>query len=1006
MKRIFFVVVLFICLVVNYYPASKDFTGQKETVVKIVPNSGNTLYAWGDEYNIGHEYYSYLEETQYFRTKYSFELTGIPTGATINSVILQYSTFNNKVNYKFTITLPTNVIGPEQIWNEIKQANSLFSNIAYGTGTSSSQALTDLVNNNLGSTIYLGVYSQNEINGDSESLLDLTITIEYTVPPTILNITAKNNMDGYEGGNIGVGKNTSAASKSSPYPFTAVENDNINLLAYENQNYSGYNWIWNDTEGAENKSKWVKETVNNTLPLGNTQSKTYQVQSGDDGVNLIGYLRKYYDIKRDDDCSEFDNVINNGVVTNIVEQNSGTISAPATNTVNGRTYTFAGWTDGNTNNPRTIAPVDNETYTALYKYKFHSNDINAYSANGQRKVAKTTDGVIHSVYESNGKVWYEYSSDGGQIWTLASYLFNGGGNAKNPSVASYLNNIIITYQAEVNGYSEIKVELFQKDVYSNNYLHKDNLTIQEDVPGLSWSYSDDYTPVIAVGAYNFLVAFNTSGSIIYRLGGLDVNNSNIWWRNDKRNISGTNASDYNLSIASLYGNTYHLAWQYSQSSVRYCSLILGANNEMTVSSIETVSSGSGYTKNYNPSITVMNNNVVRVGWVGYKVIPNMKKAASENILGTPYYQAVMREKTSSGWSSVFYKRGGSNVSTVNINRSSDNNSVLSWVQGTTCKYILNKSSSISTLSVSGNYIQLSNGTTTSEMKAVTFSTSTPPYPFTVSSLISAPKTNNNTYSAGREGIISKDGAEFYFVIGDVTLDGNNVAFTPIAAEVDSSNYFSYLESESMSVNDNSSLTYSVLYGFVDSAKVAEILTENKEINFSVELVDANTEELLGVYDNVTYNSGNLYQYDNIAYSLNMNGIGSREVKLRLRIEENINGKYTLADITAEEELLPKTSVKELSYQGALAVKEYALEQNYPNPFNPSTTIKYQLPRSGNVKLVIYDMLGREVKTLVNGFKQKGRYEVQFDASGLSSGVYIYRIEANVFSASRKMVLLK
>lgn len=83
-----------------------------------------------------------------------------------------------------------------------------------------------------------------------------------------------------------------------------------------------------------------------------------------------------------------------------------------------------------------------------------------------------------------------------------------------------------------------------------------------------------------------------------------------------------------------------------------------------------------------------------------------------------------------------------------------------------------------------------------------------------------------------------------------------------------------------------------------------------------------------------------------------------------------------------------------------------LYNNYPNPFNPSTVIKYQIPRNGNVKIIIYDMLGREVKTLVNGFKQKGQREVQFDASGLSSGVYIYRIEANEFSASRKMVLLK
>jgi len=454
---------------------------------------------------------------------------------------------------------------------------------------------------------------------------------------------------------------------------------------------------------------------------------------------------------------------------------------------------------------------------------------------------------------------------------------------------------------------------------------------------------------------------------------------------------------------------YHLVWQQnislSSQAIKYTTLT-DNNGTLSIGTIESLSSGSGYKKNNNPTITVMDNNVVRVGWVGYKMIFNMRKAVSENKVGTPYYQAVMREKNSTGWSSVFYKRGGSNVSKVNINRSSDNNSVLSWVQGTTCKYILNKSSSISTLSVSGNYIQVSNGSTTADIKAITFTTSSSPYSFEISSISGPAKANNNVYSAGREGIISKDGAEFYFVIGDVTLDGNNVAFAPITNEPDSNNYFSYLESEKMIVNDNSALRYSALYGFVDSMKVAELLAENNEINFRVELVDANTEELLGVYDNVTYNRVNLYQYDNIAYSLNMKGIGNREVKLRLRIEENIGGKYSLADIMAEEELLPKTSVKELSYQGELAVREYALGQNYPNPFNPSTTIKYQLPKNGNVKLVIYDMLGREIKTLVNGFKRKGRYEVQFDASGLSSGVYIYRIEANEFSASRKMILLK
>ncbi|MFZ2322343.1 MAG: C25 family cysteine peptidase [Ignavibacteriaceae bacterium] len=86
--------------------------------------------------------------------------------------------------------------------------------------------------------------------------------------------------------------------------------------------------------------------------------------------------------------------------------------------------------------------------------------------------------------------------------------------------------------------------------------------------------------------------------------------------------------------------------------------------------------------------------------------------------------------------------------------------------------------------------------------------------------------------------------------------------------------------------------------------------------------------------------------------------------------------------------------------------KYALDQNYPNPFNPSTTIKYQLPEDGLVTLKIYDVLGSEIATLVNEQKTAGKYEVNFDASSLSSGVYIYKIQAGNFISSKKMILLK
>jgi subtilisin-like proprotein convertase family protein len=85
---------------------------------------------------------------------------------------------------------------------------------------------------------------------------------------------------------------------------------------------------------------------------------------------------------------------------------------------------------------------------------------------------------------------------------------------------------------------------------------------------------------------------------------------------------------------------------------------------------------------------------------------------------------------------------------------------------------------------------------------------------------------------------------------------------------------------------------------------------------------------------------------------------------------------------------------------------YSLSQNSPTPFNPSTTIKFGVPKSENVKLVIYDLLGREVKTLVNELRTPGTYEVNFDASSLSSGVYFYKLITPSFTETKRMLLVK
>jgi hypothetical protein len=85
---------------------------------------------------------------------------------------------------------------------------------------------------------------------------------------------------------------------------------------------------------------------------------------------------------------------------------------------------------------------------------------------------------------------------------------------------------------------------------------------------------------------------------------------------------------------------------------------------------------------------------------------------------------------------------------------------------------------------------------------------------------------------------------------------------------------------------------------------------------------------------------------------------------------------------------------------------YSLKQNYPNPFNPTTKIVYSIPKESKVTLKIFNILGQQVKTLVNQSQSQGTYTVTFDAASLPSGIYIYSIQAGNYNDVKKMILLK
>ena len=156
----------------------------------------------------------------------------------------------------------------------------------------------------------------------------------------------------------------------------------------------------------------------------------------------------------------------------------------------------------------------------------------------------------------------------------------------------------------------------------------------------------------------------------------------------------------------------------------------------------------------------------------------------------------------------------------------------------------------------------------------------------------------------------------------------------------------------------------------------------------------------GVWEKIGFISGHGTTTEPKSYSFTDENVKTGNYKYRLK-QIDFDGTFTYSnEIEVEVDFTPK---------------EFMLYQNYPNPFNPNTIIKYEIPgqsalggRNDNVlvTLKVYDVLGNEVVTLVNEEKQSGNYDIEFNGSGLASGVYLYRLTAGSFSTVKKLVLLK
>ena len=156
----------------------------------------------------------------------------------------------------------------------------------------------------------------------------------------------------------------------------------------------------------------------------------------------------------------------------------------------------------------------------------------------------------------------------------------------------------------------------------------------------------------------------------------------------------------------------------------------------------------------------------------------------------------------------------------------------------------------------------------------------------------------------------------------------------------------------------------------------------------------------GLTDGTPYTATDLYNDDATQQVVFTGGIDT----LRVSLPAFGSAVYVI-DNVSHTLLLPSLTAVARGEEGTVP-RQFGLDQNYPNPFNPATTIAYEIRTAGEVTLRVYDVLGREVATLVDGFRNPGTYTTTFDASRLSSGVYFYRLQSGSFMNTKKMVLAK
>lgn len=708
------------------------------------------------------------------------------------------------------------------------------------------------------------------------------------------------------------------------------------------------------------------------------------------------------------------------------------LGAPLTQTIGGYAWYFQNWhADPNSATLQDTMALQTDvnfkqagaTVSAYYKGVHLSSNGSTFATNGQRKFVRTEDGTLHLVYDSNGHIWYEISTDSGVTWTIA----NGGKpldakGGKLPAIDCQANYVVIVWQESYYGAVQLKVGRLRDGVMGWQY------PLQAFVDPCQ-SYAENLNPVIG---YDFeqraVIAWENKSDYIYPIGivvkhgPLGSFPDPITWETDYSGaIPSTNANCVNPTIAvaknptDQYNMMYHLAWQYNQSPsysyIKHCKLTANSGG-VTLSSITTPSDGGGFWQNRHPSVASMDDNTARLVWDGY----------------APWYgnRAVFRSMNPDGsWSGTVMNMG-SNVLQAFVNSTDDDKFVIAWVQNNvslTNNFVKSDNLyGIKSFATNGNNLQLNYASSYNTMYAMAFRNQAVPYSFAMSSSVgSIPKEAVLTSSAARAVVLSSGDRQFCYGVGDVSASGSAVGFASLPdmpsalTQDDLGNSLKTVDFQALS---DSMTSLTIFQGTIDPHDTASAASSSGglgEIAFRVLLLDAGSGTTSCELARSTISDDKGLPTDITSYRFSMPAaIVGREVKIAIQVGYQESLRYTI------NECLPFGAVAELAKSGfrqlSLSMKPvattYCLEQNYPNPFNPETQIDFALPEPGHVSLIVFDALGRETTVLVKGYHDAGWHRARWEASAFSSGVYYARLTVMddlgsvKFSKVSKLLLVK